>query len=73
MTIEEQIASITRARAACRAAISDLDRNLGIMHALPATIKPAGALDALDAIEARKLGTVNYYDRAEAPAGGQHL
>lgn len=51
-TIEEQAASLDRTRGACRAAISDLERNIGIMHALPATLKLAGALDALDAIQA---------------------
>ena len=68
MTIEEQIASINRARAVCLASGKDLQRNLGIVHALPATIKLAGVLDALDAIQARKLGTAYFHDRAGEPA-----
>ena len=55
MTIEEQIASIGRARGACHAAIGDLQRNLGITHALLVTIRLAGVLDALDVIQERKL------------------
>ncbi len=55
MSIEEQIAAIDRSRGACRASINDLERNIGIAQALPATIKLAGALDALDRIQAHKL------------------
>lgn len=50
-TIEEQIASIDRVRGACRAAIADLERNIGITPALPATIRLCGVLDGLDAIQ----------------------
>jgi hypothetical protein len=55
MTIEEQIESINRARAACRESIKDLEHHLGITHALGATLKLVGAIDALGAIRARKL------------------
>ena len=55
MTIEEQIESINHVRADCTHAIHELESAVGVVPALPASLKLTAALDALDRIQAHKL------------------
>ena len=55
MTIEKQIDAIQHVRTECKDAIHELERAVGVVPALPASLKILAALDALDKIQAHKL------------------
>ena len=55
MTIEEQIDAIQHVRTECKTVIHELECAVGIVPALPASLKILAALDALDRIQAHKL------------------
>jgi hypothetical protein len=55
MTIEEQLDAIDRAKACCRDLVHSIEDIVGAVHALPVSVKLAGAMDALDLIRQHKL------------------
>ena len=55
MTIKQQIDAIQHVRTECQTAIHELECAVGVVPALPASLKILAALDALDKIQAHKL------------------